>query len=170
MRFMVGAFFLISLSQFSTSCYASDYGVLLGFSGSHAFVVGLNINDSSFLYRLSASFTVADTRGKLVSEQKSNYGRTIEGDGDYYTSVDCGVGYYIHRNISILGEISIGKKSYYQNYIDGRFKDGGYHMIYNDDIIGGIGVQAGLKFNSGLGIILGYNTIRKTTFGLTKDF
>ena len=58
----------------------------------------------------------------------SNYGRTVDGTGTYYTSFDLGVGYFVTPQIWITGELSIGTRSIYTQYIDHRFTGDHYYL------------------------------------------
>jgi hypothetical protein len=160
--------FLIIL--FYSTSHSQDFGVLLGYSTSYAFIAGGQVIDNNFLYRFCVSFEPSDAKGEKVPEQKPNYGRTVAGSGDYFTSYDVGVGYYMTPDMTISAELSYGGKKYYTNYIDNRFTDGGYHLIDKSESLFGVGLNAGYIVTSGIGILIGYNTIRKLSFAITYDF
>jgi len=155
---------------FPFNSYPQSFGLLLGYATSDAFIAGGYVINNNFLYRFSISFEPSAAKGKEVTEQKENYGRTVEGTGDYFTTYDLSVGYYFTPELNISGEISIGRKKYYTSYIDNRFTDGGYHMIDQSESLLGLGLNAGYQFYSGIGILIGYNTVREISFALTYDF
>ena len=166
-----GIVFITFLAQLLPSVsYSQNFGVILGYSTSDAFIAGGHMINNNFLYRFSVSFEPSAAKGKEVTEQKENYGRTVEGTGDYFTTYDLSVGYYFTPELNISGEISIGRKKYYTSYIDNRFTDGGYHMIDQSESLLGLGLNAGYQFYSGIGILIGYNTVREISFALTYDF
>lgn len=166
-RLLLITFLLMSCSSGS---YSKDFGIVLGYASSNALIAGGHVIDNNFLYRFCVSLKPADTKGEEVPEQKPNYGRTIEGRGDYFTSYDVGLGYYMTPNLTITAEISLGRRKYYTNYMDNRFKDGGYHLIDKSESLFGVGLCVGYVFESGLGLLSGYNTVRKFLFGITYDF
>jgi hypothetical protein len=153
-----------------SASYPQDFGFVLGYATSNALMVGGHLIQQKFLYRLCVSFEPSDAKGEEVTEQKPNYGRTIEGGGDYFTSYDFAMGYYLTQKMTISGEISIAQKRYYTNYIDNRFSDGGYHMIDKSETLFGFGLSAGYIFYSGFGLLIGYNSIREFSLGITYDF
>ena len=86
---------LMILLIFPSVAHPQDFGFLLGYATSDATIAGGHLIHDDLLFRFSVSFESADTRGEEVTEQKPNYGRTIDSAGDYFTSYDFGVGYYI---------------------------------------------------------------------------
>lgn len=155
---------------FPSISYSQNFGIVFGYSTSNAIIAGGHLIHDNFLYRFCVSFESSDAKGKEVSEKKPNYGQTIDGTGDYFTSYDLGLGYYITPQITIAGEISLCQREFFINYIDNRFTDGGYHMIDKSESLFGFGLNAGYIFSSKLGILIGYNTIRKLSLGMTFDF
>jgi hypothetical protein len=168
MNYLKLIFILLLLLSFNKS-FSQSGGVKFGYSSEKEIIAGAHLINGDFLYRITVSYNDANTKGKEVSEQKSNYGKTIDGTGTKLSHFDFSVGYYLYPNFTIAGELSIGSKENFTNYIDGRFSGGGYHMIDDDESIIGVGLNAGYIFQSGFGLFLGYNTIRKLSFGLTYD-
>jgi hypothetical protein len=158
------------LTLIPLTAYAQSFGVDLGYSTSEAYIVGGHLISDNFLYRFTVSFQSSATKGAEVSEQKSNYGKTVEGRGDYFISYDFGFGYVIAPKISLTAEISLAGRKYYTNYIDNRFADGGYHMIDDNKFELGFGLGAGYRFANEFGIFIGYNTLRAFSAGITMDF
>lgn len=157
------------ISIFPIQSYAQHFGFLFGYSSSKAIIAGGHYIQNDFLYRFSISFETSDARGKEVTEQESNYGRTIDETGDYFTTYDFCVGYYITKRITVSGELSFGQKKYYTSYIDNRFTDGGYHMIDKKESLVGFGLSGGYIFGGGWGFLVGYNTVRQMSVGITYD-
>jgi hypothetical protein len=165
------SFYIIFLVLvFHSTSQAQNFGIVLGYSSKDAFIAGGHFINNNFLYRFSVSFEPSAAKGQEVSEQKENYGRTVEGTGDYFTTYDLSVGYYVTPKLTLSSEFSIGRKKYYTSYIDNRFTDGGYHMIDKSESLFGLGLNAGYRFYSGIGILIGYNTVRELSFAITYDF
>ena len=158
---------LIPIFPFQT--HAQHFGFLFGYSASKAIIAGGQFNQNDFLFRFSISFKTSKARGKEVTEQEPNYGRTVDETGDYFTTYDFSIGYYLTTQIALSAELSFGQKKYYTSYIDNRFTDGGYHMIDNKESLVGFGINGGYIFKGGLGILIGYNTVRQVSFGITYD-
>jgi len=97
-------------------------------------------------------------------------GDTVIGNGDYFYSIDLGYTRMINENFSIAGEISFGKKNFYQNITKSSFSDGGYHIIYDTKSEIGVGVFATYYFSETFGVFAGYNTIRQASIGLDVRF
>ena len=161
---------ILMVLTYSSASYSKDFGIVLGYASSNALIAGGHVIDNKFLYRFCVSLKPADTKGEEVQEQKPNYGRTIEGIGDFFTTYDIGLGYYLTPNMTITGEISLGRKKYYINYFDNRFTDGGYHLIDRSESLFGTGLSVGYILNSGFGFLIGYNTVRKFSFAMNYDF
>ncbi len=153
----------------SCNSFGQNFGIGLGFSTSNAFFgdVFYSINKSSF--HIGYTSESNDATGKEVSVQKWNYGRTISGTGNYFSSVDLGYGYNIYKSIKVNIEMSIATQRQYTNYVDRRFKGGGYHMITDDETQLGIGGFLGYNVNN-FDFFLGYNSIRKMGFGFRYIF
>ncbi|MBD3616652.1 MAG: hypothetical protein HUJ22_08765 [Gracilimonas sp.] len=149
---------------------AQSFGVGAGFGTSSSMFVDLFYLENSNSFHLGFSYQFSDTRGKLVSEQKSNYGRTVDGTGEYFWTLDFGYGHNVISELTINGEISLGSLNEYTNYLDGRFNGGGYHMIDQASLVAGIGASVGYNLSESVNVFLGYNTLRKVTAGLRMNF
>lgn len=66
-------------------------------------------------------------------------------------------------------EVSVATRKYYTNYVDGRFTDGGYHIIDKDETELGLGGIVGYYYNN-FDFFVGYNSVRKVGFGLRYTF
>jgi hypothetical protein len=88
------------------------------------------------------------------------------GDGDYFYAVDVGYTRILSEKVSISGELSFGKKKYFQNLSDDNFSAGGYHTIYKTESTVGGGAYLTYNFNETFGVFGGYNSLREATFGL----
>ncbi len=144
-----------------------NIGMSLSYSTSNAFAGDLFYTFKNSSFHLGYTSKLNDTRGKEVSDPKPNYGKTVSGHGEYFTSVDIGYGYLISSIIRVNIELSVASKKTYTNYVDGRFTDGGYHMIDEDDTEIGIGGMIGYKHKI-FDFFIGYNSVRK--FGLGFRF
>ncbi|MDX1640128.1 MAG: hypothetical protein R3220_00425 [Balneolaceae bacterium] len=117
-------------------------------------------------FHIGGSYQFADTRGKLVQERKANYGREIDGTGQYFWGVDLGYGRFLTEKISINGEVSVGSQNDFTNYLDGHFNGGGYHLVNSSEIVAGIGANVGFVASEYFSFFGGYNTLRNATFGI----
>jgi hypothetical protein len=102
------------------------------------------------------------------NKDKINQGDKVVGDGQTFYTIDIGYTRVLSEKISIEGELSIGRKSYYQNISDDNSSSGGYHVFgYKDSesIVGGGGLLF-YNINQTFGIFAGYNSLREGTFGL----
>jgi hypothetical protein len=156
--------FLLSLVGFQSK--AQKFGIGIAYATSNAFNGELQYLNNNNSLKLGFSLEIADTKGKLVDEQLPNYGRTVDGTGEYFMTLDLGYGRILKDVITIDGEISIGSMNSYINFIDNRFNGGGYHLITERETIAGVGLNAGYIISTNWNVIIGYNTIRKLQFGL----
>ncbi len=131
-----------------------------------AFIYQIN----SIYFRLGGSFKPSNVNGELVEEQLPNYGRSVDSRGSYYLVYDVSIGKALKNRWGLDGELSLGKRSSYTNYIDKRFTDGGYHMIDSEKFILAIGGNATYMINKSVGISLGVNTFYGARFGLRFFF
>ena len=145
---------------------AQSFGIGIAYATSNAFNAEFEYLNNSNTYKFGFSFQNADTRGKLIDEQLPNHGKAVDGTGEYFSSLDLGYGKILNDVITIDGEISIGSMNSYTNYIDNRFKGGGYHLITNKKTVAGVGINAGYIINKNWNVIVGYNTLRKLQLGL----
>lgn len=155
---------LIFLSQISFG-QRIGIGIAGATSGSMNLELSYLDNANNF-FKLGMTYQFSDTRGKLVSEQLPNYGKTQDGYGDYFLTVDFGYGKVLNEKIMLDAEISAGAKNSYENYIDNRFNGGGYHLINSKKTLIGAGLNAGYLFNENFTLLAGFNTIRKAQVGL----
>lgn len=93
-------------------------------------------------------------------------GTTAIGDGDYFYSIDLGYTRILNESFSISGDVSIGKKKYYQNLRDDSSPQGGYHRILKEKSQVGGGAYLYYNFNTNVGLFAGYNSMRGGTFGV----
>lgn len=155
---------------FANSVKAQDWGMSIAYGTSSSIYADFFYVNNDNAFHLGGTYQFTDTKGKLVNEQKSNYGRTVDGTGEYFWSIDFGYGRYLTENLSLNGELSIGALNNFKNYIDNRFNGGGYHMIESSDITGGIGANISYRFSDYVSVFSGYNTLRQVTFGLRANF
>jgi len=108
-----------------------------GFAGANAwFIEAAYIEDTTISIHLGYSAQPSGASGKYEDVQLSNYGRTIDGSGDYYTSIDLGAGYVFRRTVWTTAGISFGTKSHYTQYLDHRFTDDHYYMTNLSLVLG----------------------------------
>jgi len=141
------------------------FGVDIGFATIKSSLFGVKYFNDKNAFMLGFTYEFNDTKGKYVTEQLWNYGKTIDSTGEYLISIDFGYSREILDNFYLNSEISAAWKNYYTNYIDNRFDGGGYHMIEVSDVFLGYGLSLGLYITDHFGMFFGYNTIRRTTIG-----
>jgi hypothetical protein len=157
---------IVTALSINTVAYAQRFGVGFAYATSNAINIEVLYAKENNSFKLGASYKLANTRGKLVNEQLSNYGRTVDGTGKYFVTIDLGYGKTIKNKIQIDGELSLGSSNHFTNYIDNRFTGGGYHMLTKTEFVAGVGLNAGYLFNENWCVYTGFNTIRKLQFGV----
>jgi len=147
--------------------FGQKIGIGLAGASSGSMNMELSYMDrSNNFFKLGITYQFADTRGKLVYEQLPNYGKTQDGVGEYFLTVDFGYGKVFKEKYLLNLELSAGSENSYENYIDNRFNGGGYHLITSKQTIVGAGVDAGYLINEQLTAFAGFNTIRKAQVGI----
>ncbi|SFU18965.1 hypothetical protein SAMN04489724_0070 [Algoriphagus locisalis] len=126
----------------------------------------LYMDKTKNIFKLGMTYQFADTRGKLVPEQLSNYGKTQDGNGEYFLTIDFGYGKIFKEKFLLDIELSAGSENSFQNYIDNRFNGGGYHLITSKNTVLGAGLDAGYLFKENFTAFAGFNTIRKAQVGI----
>src|SRR5215467_9183546 len=131
------------------------FGFGVGFSTSKAPFVNAKYFFDKNAVSIGASYQAFnDALGKKHDVMPSD--TFVIGDGDYFYSIDLGYTRMINEKFSISGEVSFGKKMFYQNIGNSSYSDGGYYI--NDkkkSEIGG-GVFATYYFSETLGVFAGY--------------
>jgi hypothetical protein len=165
---LFGLCFILILNTYSVHSQSKiGIGAFYGTGNALGMDVTVTNRGQSGIFKLGGSIEMdTDRRGEAVDEILSNYGRTKDGTGDYFYSVDLGYGRIIKDKFIIEGELSIGQKNYYTNYIDNRFKGGGYHFIDKEETIVGGGILTGYLISDNLGLNVGYNNIKGLSFGM----
>lgn len=155
---------------FSCTCYAQSSDKSIGLSLGLATI---GIVDGDLFYKVRNSrfhigyaYQFNKSKGELVSQSKANYGNVPDGTGDYLNSIDFGYSHIVNKKITIKAEINAAFQNYYTNYIDNRFKGGGYHVIDSTVTTLGYGAALGYLVSEKLELYLGYNSVKQLTFGL----
>ena len=145
------------------------FGFGAGFSTSKAPLINFKYFFGQNAVSLGASYQVFND---ALSKKEDSFlpNAVVIGDGDYFYSIDVGYTRMISDNFSISGEISFGKKKFYQNVTDDSFSQGGYHVIYKTESKIGAGVFATYYFNETFGIFAGYNSLRQASIGIDVRF
>jgi hypothetical protein len=95
-------------------------------------------------------------------------GDNVVGDGHIFYTIDIGYTRVLSEKFSIEGELSIGRKKYYQNISDDNSNSGAYHVFgYKDSksIVGG-GALLFYNANDIFSMFAGYNSLRGGTLGV----
>jgi hypothetical protein len=158
---------IVPLMFLAYCSFGQKIGIGLAGATSESMNVELSylVNSGNF-FKLGTTFQFADTRGKLVPEQLPNYGRTPDGIGEYFLTVDFGYGKVFKEKVLVDVELSAGSENSYQNYLDNRFNGGGYHLITSKRTIIGAGLNAGYLFSEYFAAFAGYSSIRNAQFGI----
>ena len=95
-------------------------------------------------------------------------GDKVVGDGQTFYTIDIGYTRVLSEKFSVEGELSIGRKKYYQNISDDNSSSGAYHVFgYKDpESIVGVGGLLFYNFNETFSLFAGYNSLREGTFGV----
>jgi hypothetical protein len=165
MRIKSSAVLVTFILLMSQSVNAQSFGLSIGGSTSPSFTMDGYITKGMESYHLGLSYKFSNRTGKAVSEQLPNYGRTVDGTGDYFWTMDFIYGYWF-KDLAVFGEIGAGEIVDFTNYEDNRFNGGGYHMIDRREITAGIGASAGIKLSNTVLFYAGYHTLKEVTFGL----
>jgi hypothetical protein len=151
--------------------FAQHLALGAGITTSSSYCIeGSYITDNSVSFHLGYSTTWSDAKGKKVNAQLWNYGRTVDGQGEFFSSFDLGMGYIIKKSIWLSGEISIGNKSHYIQYLDHRFTGDHYYMIDNDESLFGYGGTMGFFLRDNVVILFRVNTLHKIGIGVRYVF
>lgn len=123
-------------------------------------------------FKSKNGFSIGYTRemrfpeGKAVDDQLPNYGRTVKGAGSYYGAIDLGYHRSINPKLSIAAELSFGSRSYYTDYSDERFSEGGYYLVNDTKSLAGVGASASYRVSDLIYFSGGYNSLRSITIGI----
>ncbi|RYY22233.1 MAG: hypothetical protein EOO04_16275 [Chitinophagaceae bacterium] len=135
-------FFLTLLLVFAVNGLRAQtgFGVDVGYAASNAVNMNLKYYFKQHVLSAGGTYQFNDARGKKVKEQRTGFGRTVTGDGDYFYTIDIGYAYRLKPHFLVGGELSFGEKSFYTEYADNRFTGGGYHMVNRSRFLFGAGV------------------------------
>lgn len=142
-----------------------EIGLSLGYNTTSSWQWSLLYRRKSMLYSLGSSHQNGGQK-KLHTERKPNYGTDFLENGKFYWLFDMGLGAVILNRVSILGEISIGKRIEFDTFKDGRFKEGAYSLITNKKDAGGAGLYLSCRIFKHLHPYAGIHSIKKWGFGL----
>lgn len=149
---------------------AQKWGIGIGYGTSSSIHVDFSYLSNQNVFHIGGTGQFSNSKGKLLSEQGPNHGRTVDGRGQYFWTVDFGYGRYLTERLSVHGELSVGAVNDFTNYVDNRFSGGGYHMVDSTEITGGVGANVGYGFSDSVSGFVGYNTLREITFGIRLIF
>lgn len=161
---------ILTLLIFANSAKAQNWGLGIGYGTSSSIHADFSYLSNQNVFHIGGTYQFSNTKGKLLSEQGPNHGRTVDGRGQYFWTIDFGYGRYLTEKLSVHGELSVGAVNDFTNYVDNRFSGGGYHMIDSTEITGGIGANVGYGFSDSVSGFVGYNTLREITFGIRLIF
>ncbi|GAB3969587.1 hypothetical protein GCM10028806_16070 [Spirosoma terrae] len=166
--FLFGLLGCISTYAQSDNLAKPKFGLGLGFTHEKVLMMDLHYQRNKSMFRAGYAFQFNGQKGKFVSEQKANYGRTIIGSGKRYMLFTAGYDYWFTDQFSLGVEGVIGSDVYYTNYSDNRFNGGGYYMNGSSEFAAGGGGKVHYRPQGGLFFGLGYNTL--TGAGLSINF
>ena len=158
------------LALLSPHCNFSQWGISAGILTEKAVIGDIFYTSNNHIFHGGGSFQLSNAKGEEKYSRKSNYGLTTAGDGEEFYTIDFAYGYQFFDTLEVFIEFSVGKKKYYTNYIDNRFTDGGYHLVYDDDMISGIGYGLSFELTPKFQIFASYNSIRKIGIGFRLKF
>lgn len=159
-------FFVIANLLSSEQSYSQSFGFGGGYTSENFLYGEFIFLSSNNRFSFSSGIQSNNSRGKLVSNQLPNYGRTTDGTGKYITAYSLGYGRYFAKIFFLGGELSIAKNNSYLNFIDRRFNGGGYHMITNSTTLFGGTIKGGIRISDILELDFGYSSISKINVGL----
>jgi hypothetical protein len=145
---------------------AQGFGLSVSYSTPNAFGIGMLFSKEQNRFHIGYTHQFNGQKSTVVTERKENYGLTKIESGDYFWLLDLGYSRIIKEKLSVYPEISFGSKRHFTSYRDDRFSDGGYSLIEYGDIKAGVGLNIGWFIHPNIETYLGYNTIKKASFGL----
>ena len=148
----------------------AQLGFRLGYSTGNSLIFDGHYKVDKSSYHLGINRQFGGQKGKAVTDRLSNYGTTPDGNGEYTLMFDLGYGYWLNEHIVLGGEVSLGSRSYFTNYIDNRFSGDRFHYIDKSESVFGAGLKGTYLINKGFGIFIGYNSVYKANFGLNYTF
>lgn len=148
----------------------AQLGFRLGYSLENSLIFDGHYKKDRNSFHLGINRQFGGQKGKAVTDRLSNYGTTSDGSGNYTLMFDVGYGYWLNKHIVLGGEISLGSRSYFTNYVDNRFSGDRFHYIDKSEGMFGAGIKGTYLINKGFGIFLGYNSVYKANFGLNYTF
>ena len=166
-------YLILFLSTFFASIiYAQNgFGFDVGIGTSKAPMIAAKYYFEKNAVSIGGSYTLFNN---ALGEKKDqiNQGDHPITDGQTFYTIDIGYTRVLSEKFSVEGELSIGRKMYYQNISDDNSSSGVYHVFgYKDSesIIGG-GLLLFYNINQTVGLFAGYNSIREATFGVEIRF
>jgi len=145
----------------------SGFGFDVGIGTSKAPMIAAKYYLEKNAVSIGGSYTLFNN---ALGEKKEQItaGDKVVGDGHIFYTIDIGYTRVLSEKISIEGELSIGRKKYYQNVSDDNSNAGAYHVFgYKDSksIVGG-GALLFYNANDIFSMFVGYNSLRGGTFGV----
>lgn len=156
-------FFLVIV--FSSTVFPQNWGMSLGASTEATVYGDIFYNKYNHYFHFGVTYQFSDAKGEEKYVRESNYGLTTSGTGDKFYTFEIGYGYEIIDTFIVFVELSFGERKYFTNYVDNRFKDGGYHLITKNESITGYGIGGSYKISRQFMIFISYNTLRKLGAG-----
>ena len=143
------------------------FGFDVGMATSKAPMIAAKYYFEKNAVSIGGSYTLFNN---ALGEKKDqiNQGDHPIGDGRTFYTIDIGYTRVVSDKFSVEGELSIGRKMYYQNISDDNSSSGAYHVFGwkdSESIVGG-GALLFYNINETFGIFAGYNSLREGTFGL----
>jgi hypothetical protein len=148
----------------------AQFGLGIGFSTKPTFTIygqyqkKKNIFQIGFIRELGTG-----TIGPVKFSRLTNYGTTSLGSNNYIQGVNFGYSRFITKRIAFGVDLTVATNRYFTNYSDKRFKGGGYHLIYSQVKVQGVGVSAIYQYKKNYTFLAGFNTLRGVHFGASID-
>lgn len=148
----------------------TGFGVDVGYATANAVMMNVKYIKNANAFSIGATYEFNTAKGKKVKAQLPGYGQEITGDGDYFYSVDLGYSRGFGGRWHVGGEISLGEKTYYNEFKDNRFSGGGYQLATREKFVLGFGVTGAYDIDDMFGVFAGLHTLRHFSVGLQLRF
>jgi hypothetical protein len=148
----------------------TGFGVDVGYATANAVLMNLRYIRNANAFSIGSTYEFNVAKGKKVKAQLPGYGQEMTGDGHHFYSVDLGYMRRLSGRCHAGAEISMGGKTYYNEYRDNRFSGGGYHLVTREKFVFAFGVRGAYDIDEMFGVFAGLHTMRHFSAGLQLKF
>jgi hypothetical protein len=155
---------ILFLLFFSVST-AQGFGFGLGYSSSKTLIFDAAFYTENYSFHFSSSTELGFPKGFERDKKLTGFGNEAISSQYNYWSIDLGLGRRLISNFRLIADLSIGEDRKFLSYYDERVEDNYYYVKDDSKFVIGVGSYLSYQFGR-YDVFFGYNTLRKTTFGL----